>query len=192
MDLQITLDFFEIVTYITEYYSKDDSGVVEYLKRAKKEMLDTNIQKQFRQMANVFLSHRRLGEAAALYRLIPDMHLSESSIKSVFVTTGWPESRYRFAKQVSDNANDPRYAEDESVIEIADRKGLYREATTLLDYYQMRDPKNNVDKICYAQFCKEYDPYRKKVRIKKLRTRKTRLLMKTKTMKTAIKASMKT
>ena len=25
----------------------------------------------------------------------------------------------------------------------------------------MRNPKNNVDKICYAQFCKEYDPYRK-------------------------------
>ena len=36
MDLQISLDFFEIVTYITQYYSKDDSGVVEYLKKAKR------------------------------------------------------------------------------------------------------------------------------------------------------------
>ena len=70
MDLQMTLDFFEVVTYITEYYSKDDSGVVEYLKRAKKELLDSNIQKQFRQMANAFLSHRRLGE----HLLPPGLH----------------------------------------------------------------------------------------------------------------------
>ena len=88
-------------------------------------MLDTNIQKQFRQMANVFLSHRRLGEAAALYRRIPDMHLSESNVKSVFASTGWPESRYRFAKQVSHDTYVPKYAEDESVIEITVRKGLY-------------------------------------------------------------------
>ena len=26
----------------------------------------------------------------------------------------------------------------------------------------MRSPENNVDKLCYAQFCKEYDPYRKR------------------------------
>ena len=161
MFLQICLESFEIVTYTTEFYGNDDSGVVECLKKAKKEILDTNIQKQFRQMRNVFLSHRRLGEAAALYRLIPDMHYSESNVTSVFVTTSLPESRYRFAKQVSENANDPRYAEDESVIEITDREGLYREATTLLNYYQMRDPKNNVDKKYHAQFCKEYDPSQK-------------------------------
>ena len=34
MDIQITLDFFEIVTYITEYYSKDESGIIEYLKKS--------------------------------------------------------------------------------------------------------------------------------------------------------------
>ena len=125
-------------------------------------MQDKNIQKQFREMANVFLSHRRLGKAAALYRLIPDMHFSDSNVKCVFLATGWPDKRYRFAKKVSDNPYIPRFAEDESVSEIKDRKGLYREGTTLLDYYQMRDSTNNVYKICYAQFCKEYDPYHKK------------------------------
>lgn len=163
IDIQITLDFFEIVTNITEYYSKDDSGIIEYLKKAKKEMVDLNIQKQFRQMANVFLSHRRIGEAAALYRIIPDMHLSESNVKCVFVTTGWPETRYRFAKRISEDANDARFAEDESVMPITDRTDLYREATTLLDYYQMRSAENHADKICYVQFCQDYDPQPKKV-----------------------------
>ena len=103
-------------------------------------------------LANVFLSHRRIGEPASLYRIIPDMHLSESNVKCVFVTTGWPDSRYRFANKISDDQNDPRYAEDEYVMDITDRKGLYREATTLMDYYQMRSPENNVDKLSYAQF----------------------------------------
>ena len=35
MDIQITLEIFEIVTYITEYYSKDESGIIEYLKMSQ-------------------------------------------------------------------------------------------------------------------------------------------------------------
>ena len=142
-------------------------------------------------MANVFLSHHRLGETAALYRLIPDMHLSDSNVKSVFVTTGWPESRYRFAKKVSDNTNDPRYSEDESVIEIADRKGLYREATTLLDYYQMRDPKTMSIRYAMRNFAKNMIRIEKIVRIKKVRMKKNRVLKKTMMPKIAVKASKK-
>lgn len=36
MDLQLCLDFFQVISYITDYYSKDDSGTIEYLKKAKK------------------------------------------------------------------------------------------------------------------------------------------------------------
>ena len=32
MDLQPCLDFFQVISYITDYYSKDDSGTIEYLK----------------------------------------------------------------------------------------------------------------------------------------------------------------
>ena len=154
-------------------------------------MLDTNIQKQFRQIATVFLSHRRLGEAAALYRLIPYMHPSESNVKSVFGTTGWPESRYRFAKKVSDNTNDPRYAEDESVIEITDRKGLYREETTLLDYYQMRDPKTMLIRYALRKFPKNMIHIEKTVRIKSIRMKKNRALKKTTMRKILVEASRK-
>ena len=113
-------------------------------------------------MAYVSISHRRLGEAAAIYRVIPDMHLSESNVKCVVLATGWPETRHRHAKKVSDNPDDARFLGDESVKRITDLKGLWREGTTFLDYYQMRSPENNVDKMCYAQFCKEYDTDRKK------------------------------
>ena len=45
--------------------------------------------------------------------------------------------------------------------EIDGREGLYQEATTLLSKYERRGSVDNLEKLCYAQFCKEYDPYRK-------------------------------
>ena len=86
-------------------------------------------------MANTFLSHRRMGEAEAVYRVTPDMHLSESNVKCVYVQTGWPETRYLHAEKVSSNVSDPKFADDPSVFEIDDRKGLHKESTTLLSKY---------------------------------------------------------
>ena len=124
-------------------------------------MTDKNMPQQLRQMANTFLSHRRMGEAEAVYRVTPDMHLSESNVKCVYVQTGWPETRYLHAEKVSTNVSDPKFADDPSVFEIDDRKGLYKESTTLLSKYERRGTAGNLDKLCYAQFCKEYDPHRK-------------------------------
>ena len=39
MDLQVCLDFFQIISYITDYYSEDDTGTIEYLKRQKSKWL---------------------------------------------------------------------------------------------------------------------------------------------------------
>ena len=77
-------NFFQIISYITDYYSKDDSGTIEYLKKAKKDMMGMNMAQQLKQMANVFLSHRRMGEAEAIYRGMPDMHLSVSRLPVCF------------------------------------------------------------------------------------------------------------
>ena len=131
-------------------------------KKAKSEMSDKPMTQQLKQMASVFLSHRQMGEAEAVYRVTPDMHLSESNIKCVYVQTGFPASRYVHANKVSNDVHDPRFAENDSVFEIADRIGLYKESATLLYYYERRDIKDNVDKLCYAQFCKEYETCRKK------------------------------
>ena len=90
------------------------------------------------------------------------MHLSESNVKCVFVQAGFPKGRYIHARKVSDNPCDPAYEEDKAAFEISERVGLYKESTTLLSYYERRGEENQVDKMCYAQFCKEYDPYRKK------------------------------
>ena len=37
MDIQLCLDYFAIITYITDYYTKDETGTLEHLLKAAKE-----------------------------------------------------------------------------------------------------------------------------------------------------------
>ena len=34
MDIQIVLDYFAVITYLTDYYAKDDTGTMEIIKAA--------------------------------------------------------------------------------------------------------------------------------------------------------------
>ena len=34
MDIQIVLDYFAVITYVTDYYAKDDTGTMEVIKAA--------------------------------------------------------------------------------------------------------------------------------------------------------------
>ena len=63
------------------------------------------------------------------------------------------------ANKVSDDIDDPSFAENPDVFPIEGRKGLYRESTSMLYYYEHRGTSNNVDKLFYAQFCKEYEQH---------------------------------
>ena len=68
MDLQPVLDFFAVVTYVTDYYSKDDSGTMEVLKAALKDQEGKDVKERMKDHANVYLTHRQIGEAEAVYR----------------------------------------------------------------------------------------------------------------------------
>ena len=132
MDLQVCLDFFQVISYIADYYAKDDTGTIDFLNKAKKEMVDKNMSQQFKQMVHTFLCSRRTGQAEAVYRVTPDMHLSQSNIKCVYVQTGWPETRYIHARKVPNDTNNLLLADNLSEFEIDDRIVLYKESTTLL------------------------------------------------------------
>ena len=88
LDLQPVLDFFAVVTYVTDYYSKDDTGTMEVLKAALKNSNETDVKEKMKVHANVYMTHRQIGEAEAVFRLIPSLTLSMSNIKCQFVSTG--------------------------------------------------------------------------------------------------------
>ena len=52
-----------------------------------------------RALANEFTSHRQVGESEAYYKLFPEMHLTESSVKTVFAPTGFPRNRHTFLRK---------------------------------------------------------------------------------------------
>ena len=106
------------------------------------------LKERMRLVRNTFLTHREMGQSEALYRIIPSMHLTESSIGDVFLNTG--RNKSKFLKKLSeDEANQAA-----NVVTIADSDGLYVETSSLLDKYQKRP--SSLKWMSPMQFCKRY------------------------------------
>ena len=99
MDIQIVLDFFAVITYVTDYYSKDDTGTLEVIKAALDQSDAKDIKEKMRTASNAFLTHRQMGEAEAIYKLLPSMTLKKSNVACRFVALGKEEERTKRWKQ---------------------------------------------------------------------------------------------
>ena len=91
--LQVVLDFFAVITYVTDYYAKDDTGKLEIIKQMIKESQCQSLKEKMRIVANAYLTHRPIGEAEAIFRLIPHLTLSMSNLKAQFVMLGPKDER---------------------------------------------------------------------------------------------------
>ena len=103
MDMQVCLDYYGIITYITNYYTKDESGTMPFLIDALKECTEKQSCEKMRVIANTFLTHRLKGECEALYCIDPNLHLTDSNIKTVWVDSNFSSNRRKFLKKVGDN-----------------------------------------------------------------------------------------
>ena len=93
LDIQFSYDGYAIVTYITDYLSKADAGVTTALRKAFRETKGCNDFERLNHIKRVFFTHRQVSVAEATYRLIPGMCLKSSSVKTTFVSTGYPKNR---------------------------------------------------------------------------------------------------
>ena len=57
MDIQLCLDFFAVITYISDYYSKDDSGTMQLLIDALKDAENEDLRAKCKRIKSVFLTH---------------------------------------------------------------------------------------------------------------------------------------
>ena len=152
IDIQLCLDFFAVITYISDYYSKDDSGTMPFLQEALKQSHNDDLRTKLRKVESVFLTHRQIGESEAYYRLLPSMHLKDSNIKAVFAPTGFNPSR--FLEKIDEEMAD----QCENSVEVTGREGKYQEKPSMYDKYLRRDCKRQpqIKDLCYAQFVKRY------------------------------------
>ena len=84
-DLQVCLDYFAVITYITNYYTKDDSGTMTFLLQALKEADCESLKEKMITLMNTFIAARQMGETEAFYKIFPDFHLKDSNVRCVFV-----------------------------------------------------------------------------------------------------------
>ena len=94
MDIQLCLDFFAVITYISDYYSKDDSGTMQLLIDALKDAENEDLRTKLKRIKSVFLTHQQMGESEAYYRILPHMHLKDSNVEAVFAPTGFNPSHF--------------------------------------------------------------------------------------------------
>ena len=65
IDLQICTDVFAVVKYITDYCSKDETGILELLIKEWTKSGNEEFKKGFHKMKDVFPTHHKMGEVEA-------------------------------------------------------------------------------------------------------------------------------
>ena len=174
MDLQVCLDYHAVITYITDYHSKDESGTMDFLKQAARDNSHKDRTELMRLLSQVFLTHRQNGECEAYYKIFPNLHLTDSNVKTVFVATNFPDQRYKFLVKVSDNQNapvtgienepenegqeidvEPELLEPGSLISVAGKEGKFSAKTSVHERYALRPIA--IENICLAQFATLYE-----------------------------------
>ena len=154
MDIQVVLDYFTVITYVTDYYSKDDTGTLEVIKAALDQADAKDIKDKMRMVSNAFLTHRQMGEAEAVYKLIPSMTLKKSNVACQWVSLGSTEERSRRWKL----ATEKDLESGRPLTKLMGHEGLWYEQQDMWSKY-LRRPMDSLGEMCFAQFAKMYKSY---------------------------------
>ena len=154
MDLQVCLDYYGIITYISNYFSKDDTGTVPYILEALKKALNQSLQNRLSVVANIFLTHRQIGESEAFYKILPHLQMKYSNIDCVFLPTGFKKNRSSFLMEL--NVDEAKNCAD--VIQVENKDGLFTEKPSMIDKFERMDRSLNkcLQELTYIQFAMKY------------------------------------
>ena len=151
MDLQVTLDFYAVITYITDYFTKGEPAVIKAMMEALKDNKSPEVRENMKRVAGGYVKQRQIGESEAIYRILPTLYLSKSNVKCKFALTGYPQERSHMFLQ----ATEKQIQAGVECIHIAGKDGLWYEQPDLYNKYLRRPAQ--LDNLCYAQFVMMYD-----------------------------------
>ena len=130
IDIQPCFDYYAVLTYITEYFCKTDSTMQELLKEAAKNIDSQKTQKEKKiLLSNTFLTHRQMGEAEAIYKLMPSLKMKDSNVGCVFLQTGTKNERSKFLMSIDNDRN----WHDKVGMQVKGKDGLVVEKPDILD-----------------------------------------------------------
>ena len=114
MDLQFCFDAYAVSTYVCDYWSKDETGMTDFLKTALKEAKSLSNYDLLSHLKRTYMSKRQIGKCEAIYRAIPTLHLQESNIACTFVQSGYPEKHSIYLRKVNPSNTEKQSNEDGS------------------------------------------------------------------------------
>ena len=130
MDIQIAHDPYAVMTYITEYVGKDESGMTKTLQDVLRRTKHLNKHQQMIELKKAYEKSRQIGASETVFRLMPHLHLANSNIGCTpFITTGYLENRHHFFTKVSEENSELDVQHDN--ITLADRSGKYRQSISI-------------------------------------------------------------
>ena len=98
LDIQPVADFFAVITYITEYAFKPEPQELEMIK-ALDAVKGEGMEKMMKVIHQSFQDHREMGEAEALYKIIPGMLLTNSNVGKQWVCLSRDKDRTTRARK---------------------------------------------------------------------------------------------
>ena len=134
MDITPCTDYFAVITYMTDYIVKPETKTTDILKAVHK---DKKKEKSSHRdimyaLVNAYLQSRELGECEGYYKLDPNLHFKESNIKTIFVTSGFPQHRSQFVRKLSDQTD------NDNAFEVEGFEGKFIETETIHIKYSLR------------------------------------------------------
>ena len=163
-DLQVCFDYFAVITYITEYFCKDDTGLMVKLTDLVKKSECPTLKDRMILLMNGFISARQMGESEALYKILPSLRLKDSNVTTIFVPTNKKENRSKFLMKVDEKAN----CNGKIKKRIENKDGWFVEKYDIVEKYVRRDKNcRRVDNLSASQFWKMYGTAWKKRKVKK-------------------------
>ena len=130
-DIQICLDSFAVVTYITDYLTKSDNNLTKTLITALKEKRGADRFDLLNHLKRTYFKSKQTCICEAAYRLIPGLDLKGSSLSCMFVASGFPHKRKKYVDFMDKKDNkeyDP--IEDGEINENLEEQYLFPENET--------------------------------------------------------------
>ena len=110
---------------------QDSTGLTEVLKTGMKKLSEErDMREKCNEMANIFLTHRQIGECEAIFKLCAHMNMTYSSVATIFVPTEPKGQRRQFLQR-----QDPESGQG---FKVDGREGQFLEKPDLISKYERR------------------------------------------------------
>ena len=167
MDIQIALDPFAIIAYIVSYVNKIETGTTAFLKQALSDNVEKETKEKLHALKNAYAENREVGFSEAVYRAISSLHLKQSNVGTVYVSTGFPQNRSIMHRRVKDenedldddleNSDDDEEQQSSSkpgLVSVEGYSGKFQPSVSIHDRYAKRP--EYIETMCLAQFATLY------------------------------------